>query len=115
MSFSQGAAFLLLICIMQEKKLLDYSFKFAILVAPFKSRSSRHDHWLDGSVRVTIPSLVVMGVSDKVIEKEMTEEVLGLFDNRVDLVHPGGHFVPANSQQKKVYLEFLQEMKKEIS
>ena len=55
-----------------------------------------------------------MGETDRVIEKEMSEEVAALFENKTVLVHPGGHFVPANSQNKRVYLDFLDERKKEI-
>ena len=61
------------------------------------------------------PSLLVMGETDRVIEKEMSEEVASLFENKTVLVHPGGHFVPANSQNKRVYLDFLDGRKKEMS
>ena len=56
-----------------------------------------------------------MGETDRVIEKEMSEDVTSLFENMSVLVHPGGHFVPANSQNKRVYLDFLDERKREIS
>ena len=54
-----------------------------------------------------------MGETDRVIEKEMSEEVANLFENKTLLVHPGGHFVPANSQTKKIYLDFLEERRRE--
>ena len=51
---------------MQEKGELDFSFGFGILVAPFRSRSSKHDCWFDGSSpRIRNPSLVVMGETDR--------------------------------------------------
>ena len=45
----------------------------------------------------------------------MSEEVAALFENKTALVHPGGHFVPANSRNKRAYLDFLEERKKEMS
>ena len=103
------------VLVLQEMGELAFSFNFGILVAPFRSRSSQHDHWFDGGTRISIPSLLVMGETDKVIEKEMSDEVAAFFENKTALVHSGGHFVPANSQNKKVYLEFLEERKREIS
>ena len=54
-------------------------------------------------------------IASRVIEKEMSEEVAALFENKTALVHPGGHFVPANSRNKRAYLDFLEERKKEMS
>ncbi|KAK7493230.1 hypothetical protein BaRGS_00015567, partial [Batillaria attramentaria] len=91
--------------IVEKKKWFD----FAILVAGFKSRSSGHDHLY--SKRISIPTLHVFGDTDKVIPKEMSQDLLQYFQDCVTLEHPGGHFIPAGSAQKKVYLEFLDKMK----
>jgi hypothetical protein len=40
----------------------------------------------------------------------MSEELLEYFSNPVVLEHPGGHFIPASSAQKNVYLDFLNMM-----
>lgn len=121
---------------MQQRKQLHLSpndqgnqgFKFAILVAPFMSRSSQHAKWFSlgqgengekhertaaAAVcsKVEIPTLHVMGETDKVIEKEMSEHILDFFQDPEILVHPGGHFVPATGAQKKVYVDFLARMK----
>ncbi len=73
-----------------------------------RSRSTRHDVWFADNPKISIPSLLVAGETDRVIEREMSDEVAGLFENGTVLHHGGGHFVPATAQQKKVYLEFLQ-------
>ena len=40
----------------------------------------------------------------------MSVELLQLYVEPVTLSHPGGHFVPAAAPQKKVYVEFLNDM-----
>ena len=131
MGFSQGAALAALICLMQEAdKEEDFNFRFAILFAAFKSRSSRHAHWYvhqhdqicssfdfklsicdryTGS-KVRLPTLYVLGEDDKVIEKALSEELLPLFTQPTVVYHPGGHFVPATGKQKPQYLDFLNKM-----
>ena len=37
----------------------------------------------------------------------MSEELLQQYKEPKVLNHSGGHFIPATSQQKKVYLEFI--------
>ena len=78
------------------------------------SRSSQHAKWFslgqEGN-KVDLPTLHVMGETDKVIEKEMSEHILDYFADPEILVHPGGHFVPATGVQKKVYVDFLNRMK----
>ncbi|KXJ28132.1 esterase OVCA2 [Exaiptasia diaphana] len=102
--FSQGASFLSIICALRDQGL--FHFDFAILVASFKSRSSAHDVYYQKPI--TCPTLHVYGDTDKVIPKENSEELAKLFVDPVILNHAGGHFVPASSAQKKVYLEFLE-------
>ena len=110
MAFSQGAALLVILCLMQAQgKILDeigFEFGFAIMVAPFKSRSCQHNRWFEGP-RVRIPTLIVIGDDDKVIEREMSDAILETFHEPVILRHPGGHFVPATGKQKQVYIDFL--------
>lgn len=105
--FSQGASLLSMLCLMQQKESKQW-FKFAILVAGFKSRSSKHSHHYEE--KSVIPSLHIYGQSDQIVSHEMSEELLQYFDNPKVWLHPGGHFVPATGSQKKVYVDFLQEM-----
>ncbi|XP_033099457.1 esterase OVCA2-like isoform X2 [Anneissia japonica] len=105
LGFSQGASMVSFICSLQCKGDSRFSFDFAILVAGFKSLNSMHDSLYDQPI--TIPTLHVFGDTDNVIPKEMSEQLLKYFVEPQTLGHSGGHFVPASSPQKKVYVEFL--------
>lgn len=105
LGFSQGACFLSILCALREQGSL--SFKFAILVAAFKSRSSGHSLYY--TEPITCPTLHVFGDTDRVIPKENSEDLLKHFPNNTTLNHPGGHFVPTQAPQKKVYIEFLEQ------
>ena len=56
-------------------------------------------------------NLFIRIYNDIVLYVEMSESMVPIFQNAKVLNHPGGHFVPASSAQKKVYLDFLDEMK----
>ncbi|XP_039265729.2 esterase OVCA2-like [Styela clava] len=105
LAFSQGASLLSLICALKETGDVRFSFKFAILVAGFRSRQSQHEKLYE--TVITTPSLHVIGDTDQVIQREMSDELLCKFKDPVVLRHPGGHFIPTSSQQKQVYLQFL--------
>ncbi|GFO16536.1 ovarian cancer-associated gene 2 protein homolog [Plakobranchus ocellatus] len=108
-AFSQGASLLSMLSLIQQKEQKQW-FKFAILVAGFKSRSSKHSHHYNG--QATIPSLHVFGETDQIVSPEMSEELLQYFESPTVLRHPGGHYVPAAGPQKRFYVEFLEEMLK---
>ncbi|RUS79726.1 hypothetical protein EGW08_012499 [Elysia chlorotica] len=109
LAFSQGASLLSMLCLIQQKEQRKW-FKFAILVAGFKSRSSKHSHHYQE--KTSIPSLHVYGESDQIVSNEMSEELLQYFDNPKVWIHPGGHFVPATGPQKHMYVDFFKEMQK---
>ena len=105
-SFSQGSSMLAIICSLKEDGDPRFQdFKFAFFVAGFKSRQVQHKKYYEK--KITIPSLHVIGDTDQVIPKDMSEELLEIFTNTTVVRHPGGHFIPTTSQQKKAYLEFL--------
>ncbi len=106
LAFSQGAAFAAMLCALQTQEDTRFPFKFVILVAGFRSLSSCHASYYADPI--SCPSLHVFGDTDGVIPKESSESLLELFTNSQVLNHPGGHFVPASSPQKKMYLEFLE-------
>lgn len=108
MGFSQGATFVSLLCLKQEQEKRHW-FKFAILVAGFKSRLIPHNKFYQGVAN--IPSLHVIGEDDKVISTDMAEELMSFFSDPRRISHPGGHYVPASSAQKQGYIQFLEEMK----
>merc|ERR1719450_105077 len=103
-SFSQGASIAAYLCVLQQMGQLDVSFKFCVLVAGFVSRTQDHKKTFnamidDHQTKVSIPTLHVFGDTDRVIEREMSEELLPYFDNVEILRHSGGHFVPATGEQ----------------
>ena len=46
----------------------------------------------------------------RVIEKEMSEDLLQYFTNTDELRHAGGHFVPATGEEKKTFVSFFEKM-----
>jgi len=117
-AFSQGASLGAHLCLLQKQGKLKMDFKFAILVAGFPSRSSAHQaDWQALKVaggKVTIPTLHMMGETDKVIEKEMSEELLPYFESPHVVTHEGGHHVPATGNPKTLMLTFLKEMQEKL-
>lgn len=108
LGFSQGAALVAMVCALQEQKLEPaFSFRFAILVAGFRSTCAQHQSFYEG-LEVTLPSLHVFGQEDKVIPEQMSRELLPTFPGAHILTHPGGHFIPAASAHRQIYQEFLQ-------
>lgn len=106
LGFSQGAAFVAMLCSLQEQKREpDFSFRFAILVAGFRSACKEHQTFYDAPVQ--IPSLHVFGLEDRVIPDNMSRELLPSFQDPQVLTHPGGHFVPAASAHRQTYQDFL--------
>ncbi|TRY91642.1 hypothetical protein DNTS_022912 [Danionella cerebrum] len=107
LGFSQGAALVAMLCALQDQHLEpDLNFRFAILVAGFRSACSLHQHFYEGPA-ITIPSLHVIGQDDRVIPEQMSRNLLPGFDGAQVLLHPGGHFIPAASSHRQTYQEFL--------
>jgi len=114
LAFSQGGALAAHLCVLQQTGKLNSSFKFCIIVAGFVSRTLQHRSvylaMQQSGISVTIPTLHVFGDTDKVIEKEMSEDLLQFFADPDIIRHPGGHFVPATGEQKKGFNVFLEKM-----
>lgn len=106
LGFSQGAAFVAMLCSLQERKLEpDFNFRFAVLVAGFRSACTQHQVFYDATLQ--IPSLHVFGLEDRVIPDNMSRDLLPTFQDPAVLTHPGGHFVPATSAHRQTYQDFL--------
>ncbi|XP_069692641.1 esterase OVCA2 [Periplaneta americana] len=111
LGFSQGAAFVGVLCGMQEMNWLKYEFRFAILVAGFKSLC--HPHLNYYFKEASVPSLHVIGETDNMITKERSELLVKQFEHAEVLTHPGGHFVPASALQRAGYIRFLEQRQQE--
>lgn len=106
LGFSQGAAFVAMLCSLQEQNLEpEFRFRFAILVAGFRSACKEHQKFYNAPLQ--IPSLHVFGLEDRVIPDNMSRELLPSFQDPEVLTHPGGHFVPAPSAFRQTYQDFL--------
>ena len=46
----------------------------------------------------------------RVIERDMSEDLLQYFSNPDLLRHAGGHFVPASGEEKKAFVAFFEKM-----
>ncbi|KAK7598137.1 hypothetical protein V9T40_006372 [Parthenolecanium corni] len=105
LGFSQGAAFAATLCALMNS---DFHFSFVILVAGFKSLVPPHSHFYNNIFN--LPSLHVIGKSDAVIPRELSEELAEHFQSKTREVfyHEGGHFVPANKLVKQSYVSFIQ-------
>lgn len=106
LAFSQGACFLGLLCDLQHRGLTKHiKFDFAIMISGFKSQSLPHlKYYMD---RIEIPTLHVLGETDKVIPTEMSEALSNCFEDPVIVRHPGGHYLPAAAPQKHEYQKFF--------
>ena len=105
LGFSQGASLVSLLCILRTDPSNPIEFKFAILVAGFKSLISPHFELY--RELIDCPSFHTIGESDAVIPSQSSEELLGAFENAVAYRHSGGHYVPASPQLRTAMLDFL--------
>lgn len=78
-----------------------------MLASGFKSGSLVHLNYYNENI--TIPSLHIYGDSDEVIPNDMSKELSLIFFEPKLLVHNGGHYFPATTQQKKFYKEYFQD------
>ncbi|XP_014663668.1 PREDICTED: ovarian cancer-associated gene 2 protein homolog [Priapulus caudatus] len=106
LGFSQGASMVSILCGMREQGDPDIQFKFAVLVAGYKSRSGCHDTFY--TKPISVPSLHVFGDTDQVIPKEMSIDLQKYFLDPKTIEHPGGHFIPATGQHKPTYRTFIE-------
>ncbi|XP_019747473.1 esterase OVCA2 [Hippocampus comes] len=107
LGFSQGAALVAMLCALQESQAEpDFGFRFAILVAGFRSACAEHLRFY--SAPLQMPSMHVFGLADGVIPADMSRDLLPVFRDPHVLTHPGGHFVPATSAHRQNYRDFLE-------
>lgn len=105
MGFSQGAAFVSLLCILRSNPAASITFKFAILIAGFKSLVSPHAALY--SVPIDCPSFHTIGATDGIIPTQSSEDLLITFVSGVAYRHDGGHYIPSSPQLRTAILEFL--------
>lgn len=105
LGFSQGASFVSLLCMLRSDPSAGVNFKFAIIIAGFRSKVTPHaDTYKDP---IDCPSFHVIGSTDGVIPTASSEELLTSFINGMAYRHDGGHYIPASPQLRTALLEFL--------
>ncbi|XP_058813366.1 esterase AAEL000016 [Topomyia yanbarensis] len=107
LGFSQGACFAGLLCDLSARGMTSIKPEFAILSSGFRSGSLVHLNFYENKVQ--IPSLHIFGETDEIIPRGMSIALAETFVDPQMLVHPGGHFFPAQASQKQIYVEFFRE------
>merc|ERR1711935_37385 len=108
LAFSQGACLAAILCSIKNKRNL--SFHWAILAAGYRSRTDQHAHYyLD---EIYVPTLHIIGESDQVIPRPMSDELLSAFDAESAKVarHEAGHILPTKGETKKQIVDFINEL-----
>ena len=111
--FSQGACLLSLICAKHSVLSLAGfdSLKYVVLVSAFIPKCSNIQnsctYFKKEELHMNIPSLHIYGAEDKLITKEKSEDVMSMFVNPENFVHPGAHFVPANGEAMRIVSSFI--------
>ncbi|XP_032681807.1 esterase OVCA2 [Odontomachus brunneus] len=105
LGFSQGAAFVSILCAMKKQQLLEIDFDFVIIISGFKSLCAPHSIYYNEEI--DIPSLHIYGENDQVIPTEMTKQISRLFTNKEEIHHEGGHYIPS---KKDIYRDFIMKM-----
>ena len=105
LGFSQGASFVSLLFASLGDPDSPIKFKFAILIAGFKSLLSPHtDLYRDP---IECPTFLTIGSTDDVIPTHASEDLLAICPKGTAYRHGGGHYVPASPQLRTAMLEFL--------
>ncbi|CAF0742990.1 unnamed protein product [Brachionus calyciflorus] len=113
--FSQGSEMVAILANLMTKNVKsalipDINFKFAIISATCKSRPIQLDHFYDSTRKINIPTLHIIGKSDKLVDYNKSLELCEYFDSPKIYLHELGHFIPAKKDDILVYSEFLKEM-----
>lgn len=105
--FSQGAAFVPLLGVIKQREPDGpIQFRFAILVAAFKSLVSPHSEYY-GVSPLDVPSFHMIGTTDAVIPAEVSESLAAACTGATVYRHDRGHYIPASGQLKAALVEFL--------
>lgn len=107
LGFSQGAAFVPLLGVLKHREPAGpLQFRFAILVAAFKSLVSPHSEYYDGPL-LDVPSFHMIGANDAVIPASVSEELADSCPGATVYRHDGGHYIPASGQLRAALVDFL--------
>jgi len=86
------------------------SFDFAIAVGGFRSYASEHEPLFVARAGYQLPSLHIVGTSDRIVPAADSRVLAEQFPSPVALEHAGGHVIPGIPSIRAKVGEFLQEM-----
>jgi len=89
------------------------SLKIAIMISGFKMRDLAYEKYFDPGP-IETHSLHVLGTGDKLVPSEHSLELSSYFKNPTILEHSGGHYVPSDTQNKRKFIEFFQQIPPKI-
>lgn len=111
LSFSQGACLASVICMLKAKGDERFQdFGFAIIAAGYRSRTEQHQSYYSKESKIEFPTLHIIGDSDQVIKREMSDDLVGdYFDEKVTVIarHPDGHILPTKGECKATIVDFI--------
>ena len=84
------------------------SFDFAIAVGGFRSRAAEHEPLFAARAGYELPSLHIMGTSDRIVPAADSRVLAEQFTSPVILEHGGGHVIPGIPSIRAKVVEFLQ-------
>jgi len=108
LGFSQGAAFLSLLCQLQQdnpKLFGPCGFKFAIFISGFKSLVKPHNSCYTAAIQLS--SFHIIGTGDQVIPVQSSKMLSQHFSSPVNYLHQGGHYIPASTELREQMKTFL--------
>ena len=113
--FSQGAALVGLLPGLRAPdgrptEATPLAFDFAIAVGGFRSDAAEHEPFFAARAGYQLPSLHIMGTSDRVVAAADSRVLAEQFPSPVVLQHTGGHVIPGVPPIRAKVVEFLQEM-----
>jgi pimeloyl-ACP methyl ester carboxylesterase len=113
--FSQGAALVGLLPGMRAPdgrptEATPLSFDFAIAVGGFRSRAPEHEPLFAARAGYQLPSLHIMGTSDRIVPAADSRVLAERFTSPVVLEHAGGHIIPGIPSIRAKLTDFLREM-----
>jgi len=107
LGFSQGAAMVPLLSVIRQREPDGpIQFRFAILIAGFKSLVTPHSDYYS-SAPLDIPSFHTIGAADAVIPAHASEELAAVCTDATVYRHDGGHYIPASGKLKAALSDFL--------
>ncbi|CAG2182587.1 unnamed protein product, partial [Oppiella nova] len=109
LGFSQGSALVALLCCLKTLNEFNYNLKFVVIIAGFKSLSTKHLELFDrlNGQLIDIPSLHIIGETDQIIDKTRSEQLSQHFVNPFIIYHSGGHLVPSHSSNRQKFHQFF--------